>query len=152
MCYKNRLFDKNVIDKNESYILFYTFPTYQVGMTNVFQTQGYLSISLGWRFETFWRFFSQKTKSFQKIITFTIFMKNGGSTVASKNQALNSDWAKKLTKKDTNLIFFQWKLRCCFFQFWCRVDTWVDTWTSILLWNYVSILWKIVKMQNFKVK
>ena len=96
----------NVIDKNESWILFYTFPTYQVGMTNVFQTQGYLSISLGWRFETFWRFFSQKTKSFQKIITFTIFMKNGGSTVASKNQALNSDWAKKLTKKDTNLIFF----------------------------------------------
>ena len=105
MCYKNKLFDKNVIDKNESYILFYTFPTYQVGMTNVFQTQGYLSISLGWRFETFWRFFSQKTKSFQKIITFTIFMKNGGSTVASKNQALNWDCAKKLTKKDTNLIF-----------------------------------------------
>ena len=33
-------------------------------------------------------------------------MKNGGSTVDPKNQALNSDWAKKLTKKDTKIIFF----------------------------------------------
>ena len=75
-------------------------------MTNVFQTHGYISVSLGEVSKRLGDFFSQKTKSFQKIITFTIFMKNGGSTVALKNQALNSDWAKKLTKKDTNLIFF----------------------------------------------
>ena len=71
----------------------------------------------------------------QKIIKFAIFIKNGGSTVDPKNQPLESDWAKKLIKKDTMLIFFQRKLRCCFLQFWCQVDTRVDTWTSILLWN-----------------
>ena len=42
----------------------------------------------------------------QKIIKFVILIKNGGSTVVPKNQPLESDWAKKLTKKDTRLIFF----------------------------------------------
>ena len=33
-------------------------------------------------------------------------IKNGGSTVVPKNQPLESDWAKKLTKKDMMLFFF----------------------------------------------
>ena len=57
-----------------------------------------------------------------------------------------------LFKKRQKDSFFQWKLRYCFLQFWYRVDTRVDTWASISLWNYVSILFKIVKTQNFKVK
>ena len=35
--------------------------------------------------------------------------------------------AKILTKKDTMLIFFQWRLKCYFLQFWCRMDIRVDT-------------------------
>ena len=133
-------------------ICFCTLLSYLVVMANILQIKCYLFIHFERSFNTFGRFVLQKRKSFHKIIKFFIFLKNGGSTVALKIQAVNSDWTKKLTKKDTKLIFFQWKLTCCFFEFWCRVDTWVDTWTSILLWNYVSKLWKIVKMQNFKVK
>ena len=48
--------------------------------------------------------------------------------------AENSFWLKIWTKKDKNIIFSQWKLRCCFFQIWClggRQGAWGP---PILVW------------------
>ena len=42
-------------------------------------------------------------------------MKNGGSAVVPKNQALNSDCDKKLTKKDMKIIFFPVKAEMLLF-------------------------------------
>ena len=75
-------------------------------MKNVLQIKNYVFINWERSFSTFGRFLQQNRKSFHKIIKFAIFMKNGGSTVYPKIQALNSDWAKKVTKKDTKIIFF----------------------------------------------
>ena len=87
-------------------ICFWTLLSYLVVTTNVLQIKCYLFIHLKRSFNTFGRFVLQKRKSFHKIIKFAIFIKNGGYTVDMKNQALNSGWAKKLTKKDTKIIFF----------------------------------------------
>ena len=67
-------------------------------------------------------------------------------------QAVYISRAKILTKKDTKLIFFQWKLRCWFFQFWCRVDTRVNTWTSILLQNFAFLRFLTKFTRHFKVE
>ena len=75
-------------------------------MKNVLQIKNYVFINWERSFSTFGQFLQQNRKSFHKIIKFAIFMKNGGSTVDPKTQALNSDWAKKVTKKDTKIIFF----------------------------------------------
>ena len=87
-------------------ICFWTLLSYLVVTTNVLQIKCYLFVHLKRSFNTFGRFVLQKRKSFHKIIKFAIFIKNGGYTVDMKNQALNSGWAKKLTKKDTKIIFF----------------------------------------------
>ena len=87
-------------------ICFCTLLSYLVVMANVLQIKWYLFIRFGRSFNTFWRFLLQKRKSFHKIIKFFIFLKNGGSTVDLKSQAVNSDWTKKLTKKDKELILF----------------------------------------------
>ena len=42
-------------------------------------------------------------------------MKNGGSTMALRNQALNFGLSKKLTKNDTKLIFFPVKAEMLLF-------------------------------------
>ena len=84
-------------------------------MKNVLQIKDYVFIHLERSFSMFGRFLQQKTKSFHKIITFVIFMKNGGSSVDLENQPLNSDWAKKLTKKDTKIIFFPVKAEMLLF-------------------------------------
>ena len=87
-------------------ICFCTLLSYLVVMVNLLQIKCYLFIHLERSFNAFWQFLMQKRKSFHKIIKFFIFLKNGGSTVDPKSQAVNSDWTKKLTKKDKKLIFF----------------------------------------------
>ena len=88
-------------------ICFCTLLSYLIVMANVLQIKCYLFIHLERNFNTFGRFLLQKRKSFHEIIKLFIFLKYGGSTVALKIQAVNSDWTKKLTKKDKKLIFFQ---------------------------------------------
>ena len=87
-------------------ICFCTFLSHLVVIENVLRIKCYLFIHLERSFNTFGRFLLQKRKSFHEIIKFFIFLKNGGSTVAPKSEAVNSDWTKKLTKKDKMLIFF----------------------------------------------
>ena len=71
----------------------------EICFCTLLQIKSYLFVHLERSFNTFWRFLLQKRKSFHKIIKFFILLKNGGSTVAPKSQAVNSDWTKKLTKK-----------------------------------------------------
>ena len=134
-------------------ICFCTLLSYLVVMENVLRIKCYLFIHLERSFNTFGRFLLQKRKSFHEIIKFFIFLKNGGSTVAPKSQAVNSDWTKKLTKKRYDInFFFQWKLRCCSFQILHRADTRADTFLWILFLIMTSILKKIQNFQNFKFK
>ena len=92
------------------------YMSYLVVMANVLQIKSYLFVHLKRSFNTFWRFLLQKRKSFHKIIKFFIFLKNGGSTVDLKSQAVNSDWTKKLTKKDKKLFFFPVKAEMLLFS------------------------------------
>ena len=87
-------------------ICFCTLLSYLVVMPNLLELTCYLFIHLERSFNMFGRFLLQKRKSFHEIIKFFIFLKYDGSTVALKIQAVNSDWTKKLTKKDKKLIFF----------------------------------------------
>ena len=87
-------------------ICFCTLLSYLVVMANLLQIKCYLFIHLERSFNTFGRFLLQKRKSFLEIIKFFIFLKNGVSAVAPKSEAVNSDWTKKLTKKNKKLIFF----------------------------------------------
>ena len=113
---KNSFFWKMLLMKISHEICFCTLLSYLVVMANVLQIKWYLFIRFGRSFNTFWRFLLQKRKSFHKIIKFFILLKNGGSTVAPKSQAVNSDWTKKLTKKDKKLIFFQVKAEMFLFS------------------------------------
>ena len=97
-------------------ICFCTLLSYLVVMVNLLQIKCYLFIHLERSFNAFWQFLMQKRKSFHKIIKFFIFLKNGGSTVDPKSQAVNSDWTKKLTKKDKKLIFFPVKAEMLLFS------------------------------------
>ena len=103
---KNNFFWKMLLMKISHEICFCTLLSYLVVTTNVLQIKCYLFVHLKRSFNTFGRFVQQKRKSFHKIIKFFIFLKNGGYTVDMKSQAVNSDWTKKLTKKDKKLIFF----------------------------------------------
>ena len=96
-------------------ICFCTLLSYLVVMVNLLQIKCYLFIHLERSFNAFWQFLLQKRKSFHKIIKFFILLKNGGSTVAPKSEAVNSDWTKKLTKKDKRLIFFSVKAEMLLF-------------------------------------
>ena len=40
------------------------------------------------------------------------------------------------SKKDNGIIFFQWKLRCCFFQIWYPGGIQEASRSSILIWNF----------------
>ena len=97
-------------------ICFCTLLSYLVVMANLLQIKCYLFIHLERSFNAFWQFLLQKRKSFHKIIKFFIFLKNGGSTVDPKSQAVNSDWTKKLTKRDKKLIFFPVKAEMLLFS------------------------------------
>ena len=55
--------------------------------------------TFGAKFQHVWAILLQKRKSFHEIIKFFIFLKNGGSTVAPRSEAVNSDWTKKLRKR-----------------------------------------------------
>ena len=97
-------------------ICFCTLLSYLVIMANVLRIKCYLFIHLERSFNKFGRFLLQKRKTLHEIIKFFIFLKNGGSTVAPKSEAVNSDWTKKLTKKDKKLIFFPVKTEMLLFS------------------------------------
>ena len=43
---------------------------------------------------------------------------------------------KFFSKQDRGIIFFQWKLRCCFFQIWYLGGIQEASRSSILIWNF----------------
>ena len=129
-------------------ICFCTLLSYLVVMVNLLQIKCYLFIHLERSFNAFWQFLLQKRKSFHKIIKFFIFLKNGGSTVDPKSQAVNSDWTKKLTKKDKKLIFFfRWKLTFHTFQI-CKWGDRGGTWGSPILYFVKSNEMKFSHFSN----
>ena len=115
-------------------ICFCTLLSYLVVMENVLRIKCYPFIHLERSFNTFGRFLLQKRKSFHEVIKFFIFLKNGGSTVAPKSQAVNSDWTKKLTKKDKKLIFFS--SESCDVAFLNSYVGWTLGWTPGRLFHF----------------